>query len=834
MRVRSIIISIALGLFLLAFLYSNYTGFVTYNIGNPSYLKLNLTKTDYATNESLSGNILLTIKNPISSETKVKLTLDEESQEIKLTDLLDQLNITYATSEGSSNVVNPSDIKLITFPTQGVQEIDFLIPSGSEIENISMTIEGLPQNSKYPTFPYIDINEDGLIEWQYFGNFVNWATNYIYPQSLNLQSGESTIIIDNNQLYCQVIDIPYTKDIGISAKYNKYEQIVDMKASILSFPQDLLNQDTITTNGINTCDLPEPSSLNWYSCTINFDTPISGPYLICVYNTKTPENVNYYKFITDKSPSQTAYICPSVDADGIAECNLLDFGNFMIRLNIGNYSNQLKTVMPLARGFTQYDFIESLNKYLSECSTVDGINCIVPLKIHSSSAGKLALSNLLIKYNDNGVKKEENTFYDVTPAESAIYKIDYSYLTNTTINITIPLSTFDLKTPYISKDYKTYDLDIYVTPNLQKSEEITVYASQGKTESAISSSKEKLNRLLTNQSAIVTSLGYDTEITPILTTLTNYQTQLDNLKTSNKTIEQKQNETEYLYKKVNSLIEDLPERIYTKGSLTDTLLIEPKDVTQDIISPDQTPEEIYYYQKIAKITSTSTSFEIEKFSGKKEEVTLVKKSITGNLRDGYIVEIIPKNIAQSASQIKFLIQPEILENDPVVRWSTSSIMDNEIEYVVSGDVTYNSDALKTIIVPNELPKDTKFEARCGDGKCTSIRLDGQIIPLEDKITCPEDCSKIKIKWIYIIIACIIVGLGVYYINFYKGKFSFRNLINKTEELFYSKADEEKLINYIKRSLEQKIPKSKINKALLEKGWTLKQINHAYKKLESKK
>ncbi|MFH0936100.1 MAG: hypothetical protein V1815_00280 [Candidatus Woesearchaeota archaeon] len=836
MKAKYIVLSIALGLFLLVFLYSNYidyTGLVTYTIGNPYSLKINLTETDYAPNESLSGSILLTLKNPISSETKVKLQLDENSYEIKFTDLLDQLNITYDTSETSSTPLNPSTTKIMTFPTQGIQDVAFLLPSDSEVEQISMTIEGLPQNSNYPTFPYIDINEDGYIEWQYFGNFLNWDENYIYPKSLNLQSGEQIIVIDSTQLYCHVINLPNSKDFKISAKYNKAEQIGDIKAAILSFPQNSIDQETIITTGINSCDLPEPSTLDWYSCNINFNDVISGYYLLCVYNIQTPEYIDYYRLIADKAPSQTAYICLTPDDNGVAECNLIDSGNFLIRLNVGNYSKQLKTSIPLSSGFTQYSFNESLNKYLGECSTIDGTNCIVPLKIHSSSAGKLVLSNLLIRYNNNGIKKEENTFYDSSSASSVIYKIDHSYLANTTINMTIPLSELDIRTPYISKDYKEYDLDIYVTPNLHESKEITVYASQGKAESEIISTKNKLNKLLTNQSSIINSLGYTSQIKSTLITLTNYQDQLDDLKKSNKTTEKKQNETEYIYKKINSLVEDLPQYIYGKGSLADTVSIEPNDVNQEIILQDQTPEEIYFYQKTIKIESNIRSFEIEKFSGKKEEVTLIKKTINGNLKDGYIIEIIPKTIAQTASEITFLKdQPEIIENDPIVKWPINTL-NNEISYIVPGDVISYSDLLKTIIVPNELPKDAKFQAKCGDSKCTYVIVDGQKFALEDKVTCPEDCST-KIPWIYIIIAALILILGIYYINFYEGKLSLKDLSNRTEKLFYSKTDEEKLIDYIKRSLEQKIPKHKINKALLEKNWTTKQISHAYKKLESKK
>jgi hypothetical protein len=830
MKVRSIIILIALGLFLSILFYSNYTGLTIYNIGNPHALKINLTKTDYPSNTFLEGSLLLTLKNPISAETELSLTLDEESFEIKLTDLLDELNITYTTSEESYATTNPSASKTLIFEEEGTQEIALLLPANSEIENISMTIQGSSSNSKYPTSPYIDINEDGYIEWQYFGNLVNFDPNYIYPKSLRLSTGESLISITDNQLYCHVIDLPYSKDFSISAKYNKDQQVGDIKAAILSFPQNLINQQMIITDGIDSCDLPEPTTLDWYSCNLNFNEIISGYYLICIYNTKTPEDINYYKLKTDKSTSETAYKCLSVDETGITDCEPVKYGNFLIRLNIGNYSKQLKTSIQLSQGFTQYSFTESLTKYLGDCSTIDNINCVIPLKIHSSSPGKISLSNLLIKYDDSGIKREDDTLYDLISTESAIYNVDDSYLINTTINLTIPLSVFDIKTPSIIEEYEKYNLEIDVTPNLHESEEINVYLSQGSAESAISLAKNKLNKILTNQSNIISQLGYSSQITSTLTTLENYQTQLDNIRQSNKTIKQKENETTYLLNKVNYLVEDLPQNIQLKNSITDTSIIEPKDIPQNILLQDQTKEDVYDYQQTIEIDTTSKAFEIQKFSGRKEVVTLIQKSINGNLEEGYIFEIIPKNIAQTTSQIRFLTQPQIVENDPIVKWPINSI--NKIEYIVPGDIVYNTDAIKTIIIPNELPKQkSAINPICGNKKCEYITLDGQKKYLEDEISCPEDCK--TIPWLYIIIAILILVLGISYIYFYKGKYNIKDIKLKTEELFYSKTNEEKLISYIQKSLEQNITKSKINKALLEKGWTTKQINHAYKKINSK-
>ncbi|MEK6825992.1 MAG: hypothetical protein AABX90_00005, partial [Nanoarchaeota archaeon] len=97
------------------------------------------------------------------------------------------------------------------------------------------------------------------------------------------------------------------------------------------------------------------------------------------------------------------------------------------------------------------------------------------------------------------------------------------------------------------------------------------------------------------------------------------------------------------------------------------------------------------------------------------------------------------------------------------------------------------------------------------------------IPLEDKLICPEDCSR-KIPWITITIIVIILLLLLAYINFYKGKYSFQSFFNK-RRLFKTEADKINLINYVERASTH-MSFEKVKKILLSKGWDKDQINSA--------
>ena len=128
--------------------------------------------------------------------------------------------------------------------------------------------------------------------------------------------------------------------------------------------------------------------------------------------------------------------------------------------------------------------------------------------------------------------------------------------------------------------------------------------------------------------------------------------------------------------------------------------------------------------------------------------------------------------------------------------------------------------IRTIIVSTEGAFSKEFdEPVCGDQICT--------IPLEDKIVCPEDCKR-NIPWMTISIILLIFFVLLYYINFYKGKYSFASLFQK-KNIFKKEADKINLINYIERA-GPSTSRQELTKILLSRSWTKQQIDDAFEKV----
>jgi hypothetical protein len=76
--------------------------------------------------------------------------------------------------------------------------------------------------------------------------------------------------------------------------------------------------------------------------------------------------------------------------------------------------------------------------------------------------------------------------------------------------------------------------------------------------------------------------------------------------------------------------------------------------------------------------------------------------------------------------------------------------------------------------------------------------------------------------------------GVYYINFYKGPWNFKDTTNFLSvalfkrRLFTSKKDLLNLTNFVKSSLSKGFTRQQLTAVLFKKGWTEEQIRHAFK------
>ncbi|MBU0963097.1 MAG: hypothetical protein KKD48_04300, partial [Nanoarchaeota archaeon] len=84
---------------------------------------------------------------------------------------------------------------------------------------------------------------------------------------------------------------------------------------------------------------------------------------------------------------------------------------------------------------------------------------------------------------------------------------------------------------------------------------------------------------------------------------------------------------------------------------------------------------------------------------------------------------------------------------------------------------------------------------------------------------------------------LLIAGGVYYINFYHGKYNFKEVANlisvklAKRRLFTNQQDMINLEKYVKTSLANNMKEDRIRLILTNKGWSKKQMDYAFAKLK---
>ncbi len=814
--VISLIVFIIIGLFGRL----NITGFTTVS----QELSINLSKTNYTSNEKLQGSLKISLNSPLNKDSKIKIILENQTYEYLFTDILNKSRITYQISQPIEVASAQNTTKTLIFSGPSTQKIGLEIPANSTVTDINMKVGSSEKNNYFPSYSYIDVASDDIIEWHYFGNLVNYV-NETYPSSLDLTREELEYINDNSTIYCNVLDLPYSRDFNFSVKYSKQSEGGDIKLLIMSCESCSGNSFT-AYGGLDTCDLPESTASDWHSCALSFKNlgnpiPIKGKYLVCMHSPPpVAQSATLYSLITDKSSTNIAYKCDSSTlSNGQVICTKKSYNNYYMKVGTGNYSKTLDTQIQFSDWLTSYSFKSSLTDYLKTC-IASGYYCVVPLKVGSDSEGILKFSDLSLNFiKPDGISSGTSQFTDITTTEGNLYKINNIDLTTNRTNITISLSIFNITVPN-PETSDIYSLAISLGSAIDnKYITVTSTATPSNLDSLqyeIKTSKETLQSTLSNPKSqeILDYLNLKTALTNTLSTLNSYETELLALKTSNLTAEQKQLKIDLISSTYNTIKKDVIE-IKIKGEVTSKLKIEPFDIKDIMLAKDQIKDEVFSLQDSFVIASTLKSFQIIR-DASIEERTIITKNIKSNAptSEVYIVEEIPKQIASKLSDIEFKDKNyEIIENDPIVRFYFKTLNTADISYIVNKDLSSISAEPKTIIVP-KTEKSTQLWT-CGDNKCT--------VPYEDKIICPEDC-KGKVPYVWITIIAIIAALAIAFLAFSKKiKFAKKEIL--------SKGDFETLKAYIQNSLKQGIKKDQLSQILLNKGWKKEQINYVFKKIK---
>jgi hypothetical protein len=153
------------------------------------------------------------------------------------------------------------------------------------------------------------------------------------------------------------------------------------------------------------------------------------------------------------------------------------------------------------------------------------------------------------------------------------------------------------------------------------------------------------------------------------------------------------------------------------------------------------------------VSISAISVRINTYAGIEDEYTIIRKRIA--LQDPannvFVVEDIPKEVAEDVSDITFSSQPVVLESDPVVAYTFSVLEQQEYKYWVKKIVSLEDvKRSRTFVYPPIAPKEV-IEAPVATGQVTMM----------DKFSMP----KLSTDAILIIVGAIIITcLGAYYVS----------------------------------------------------------------------
>lgn len=851
---KEVIFLIAAIAFLIGFFYIQpaYTGFQVG--GDPNdppivippepEIEILLSQDTFIQSQPINGQTRINISGEIKSSDKVIATIGNVVSEKSLLDIIKDLKVPHTQIPTIYTGDNPESSKTLTFDSSGFKAVGIKLRKGSNVESLSLSIEGKQHNNEYLTYPKLDFGAKGTYnDWEYFGDLDSYATDAIIPTGLEESNTEETPQISPGVKYCEKVILPSSKSYKLTAKYKKITSV--------GIPRlEILNTDSTS---IGECNLPTSvdSSSDWRDCIIDFDFPIEGEKFICfiVDGQGALVELSQDEEVTPVNPDSTGFTCDT-------SCQHNFPKDYYIKAFEGIYPKKLQTLENLPDWETSSSISRlSLNNYLANCQTYDFSEqfCMVPLKVISDSAGEIELKNLEINYRKDLSQYTENDLYDLSLPESIINIENPQF-------INIPLNIFLLFAP----DPPSATLIIETTIGLETNESFNIIG-KGLISNPISSTESKIEftkTTLTNyqNDDIIITLGLKDDVTSAISQLLIYQNNISSIKNSNLDQTQKDSQALDINLAIDTLTTNFPRSISKKTIVKfKPSSIDYQTLRSEIPIQSGFESAIYELQSRINVDAEAQLVDIMYYSGNKETITFIKKTITSSqpLSNAEIIERIPKSVASSALDIKFRGQPTILRQDPIVKFIFPQISIQNpgiISYIVAGDVMSYIEESNLLYIPTGISNDL-IGVDCGNNFCNY---------LEDYISCPEDCScgnniceasedantcfqdcGQKFPWSIVITITIIVLLSLYGIYFYMSVFRdpdrykaymdklrgtpLIGLFMKKKKIFKSPRDKIKLKQFISNALAKGFKKEQVKSTLIKKGWTKEQIEEAFKK-----
>lgn len=711
---------------------------------------------------------------------------------------------------------------------------------------------------------YIDVNNDGTYDYKYRGG-INSFSSEVYPIGV-----DSSVVTDSfasingngNQKRCQTFNLSFDN------LYN--ESLVVISANV---KKEASGQDLTLSIGSKTCDVNYSSMSNISygisSCNITVTDLGSSSYSVCAYVKSGNTLTTYYKV-----PSRA------------------DKNYFSLTLKKAQY------IEDISGGgiISDIKIKNKINEYLSSCSSncIVALNLSLGSSGSVTVSDILLRDSSGIEYNsfydlaDSGDYLVLNGTYKmllskmpglVSPSQKGSYtlRISYDSLDNQTLfNVSdVPVavidssatsgvvgSTFDFsatKSSSINGKITKYLWD-FGDNSTDTGEKVShAYSKNGdfilslyvEDVKGIRSPATKLNIKILNFDQIIPSylnetkdqIGisrnyFDTskgELRKVLEDIAydkTLKTYLTNVTLLEKEYYSNVNSTDEQKRKIYNSLENIRKNIISYISFN--IVEKPNDIPllNDIISTDYFKKDVnsqakidfrdalYEYNSRNLKVDTTLYYMVIGYSWGKKNATLVKKHVIYGIDTQKILENLKENDPLEIVVITPL-EYEFNKEFNVISFDAKSTQDEDIVYLLVGET---KEVPSTVIYNGKQPVENLYF--CGDKICTE--------PYEDKENCPLDCKKKTPVLLYALLV-VLVLLGVYYFNFYKGKGNYRDLGNflaikiAGRRIFTNSSDLEKLDTYVKLKISQGFKEHDIKEALVKKGWTDKQIDFAFER-----
>ncbi len=247
-------------------------------------------------------------------------------------------------------------------------------------------------------------------------------------------------------------------------------------------------------------------------------------------------------------------------------------------------------------------------------------------------------------------------------------------------------------------------------------------------------------------------------------------------------------------------------------------------------------EEVYFYNEDISADYGYYNINVDYLEGSEDYVYVVKNfsSSNGELVEKVLGDVKLFGLSCSYDEVNGLIY---CINAPYqLKYAVESV---SLDVGPSFIVPVSAYEGKEVIYKFDCESGSCSYSYCGDGQCFSDSVFGVDEKDETDLNyCPQDCGEV-IPWLWYILLGVVLILGIFWINFYRGPGNFFDVSNKISfglfkrKLFLIEKDKIQLETFVMRAFREGFNEGEIRKALMKKGWSEKQLNFIFEEIKRK-